>query len=206
MNMITRTNIINTIINNYGCNNYLEIGVRDSRENYDLINCKNKDGVDPAPVTLVNFKMTSDEFFLNHVGDKKYDIVFVDGLHTAEQVYVDVINSIKYLNQGGFIVMHDCNPPTEYHIRSYEDYLRTRGQWNGTVFNGFIKLKQELKDWNCFVIDEDFGCGVLTQQKLGKDFMPLETVGNNITWDYFEKYRNTLLDLISYEDFLNVLK
>jgi len=203
---MNRTDIINTIIKKYEFDNYLEIGVRDSRENYDLITATHKDGVDPEPITPVNFKITSDEFFLNHIKDRKYDVVFVDGLHTAEQVYLDVINSIKHLNRGGFIVMHDCNPPTEYHIRSYEEYLRTRGQWNGTVFSGFIKLKQELKDWNCFVVDEDFGCGVLTQQKLSKDFMPLETVVDNMTWDYFEKYRGMLLDLISYEEFLNVLK
>lgn len=200
---MNRTDMINNIIKKFNSITYLEIGVRDSRENFNLINAKHKDGVDPEPVTPVNYKMTSDEFFKTHVGNKKYDVVFVDGLHTEEQAYVDVMNSIKHLNDGGFIVMHDCNPPTEYHIRSYEDYLKTRGQWNGTVFRAFIRLKKELKDWNCFVVDEDFGCGVITQRKLKKQFLALKNVPEDISWDYFNNNRNELLDLISYEEYLN---
>lgn len=203
---MNRTNIINEIVKKYKFNSYLEIGVRDSRENFNLITTKIKDGVDPEPITPVNFKMTSDEFFKNHIGNKKYDVVFVDGLHTEEQSYVDVINSINHLNDGGFIVMHDCNPPTEYHIRTYEEYLKTRGQWNGTVFKAFIKLKTELKDWNCFVVDEDFGCGILTKRKLKKQFSLLNMFDKNITWEYFSKNKNNLLNLISYDEFLNILK
>lgn len=201
---MNRTNIINTIIKKYEFDNYLEIGVRNSKENFDLIMANNKNGVDPEPVTPVNFKTTSDDFFANHVGDRKYDIVFVDGLHTEEQVYIDVINSIKHLNDGGFIVMHDCNPPTEYHIRTYEEYLRTKGQWNGTVFRGFIKLKQELKNWNCFVVDEDFGCGIITQRKLNKEFSALKTIDDNVDWKYFNQNRSYLLDLITYNEFLKL--
>ena len=202
---MNRTDIINRIVNEYGFNNYLEIGVRDSRENFDLIEANNKDGVDPNPVTPVNFKTTSDEFFKNHVGNQKYDVIFVDGLHTAEQVYLDVKNSINHLNENGFIVMHDCNPPTQYHIRSYDEYLKNRGEWNGTVFEGFIQLKEELKDWNCFVINEDFGCGIITKKTLKREFPALEIYSKPIYWDYFNKNRNELLDLISYDDYLKIL-
>lgn len=202
--MITRTEIINILFERYGFKSYLEIGVRVPAENFDKINAELKHSVDPDPMGACTYITTSDNFFLNHVGDKKYDIIFVDGLHTAEQVYFDVINSIKHLNDGGFIIMHDCNPPTEYHIRSYEEYLRTRGQWNGTVFKGFIRLKQELKDWNCFVINEDFGCGVITQCKLKKDFPYLMSVVDEISWDYFNEYRNILLGLVTYDEYIKL--
>ncbi|MFW6219866.1 MAG: class I SAM-dependent methyltransferase [bacterium] len=202
---MNRTNIINFIINKYGCKNYLEIGVRDTRENFDLINSKNKDGVDPQPITSVNYKMTSDEFFKNHVNGKKYDVIFIDGLHTKEQVYVDVMNSINHLNDNGFIVIHDCNPPTEYHIRTYEEYIKNRGQWNGDVFLGFIKLKYELKNWNCFVIDEDFGCGIITKNKLNREFKPLSEFNNKISWEEFNENRKELLDLITYDEYIKVI-
>lgn len=203
--MITRTTILNNLIDRYGFTSYLEIGVRDAKENFDLINTDIKEGVDPDPVTPVKFNMTSDEFFLNHA-QGKYDLIFVDGLHTAEQVYTDVQNSLNHLNEGGFIVLHDCNPPTEYHIRSYEEYLATRGQWNGTVFRGFIKLKQELRDWRCFVVDTDFGCGVVTERVLKRDFFPLRWGVNNIDWEFFDGHRQKLLDLITYEEFIELLK
>jgi ABC-type amino acid transport substrate-binding protein len=203
--MITRTNIINLLIDKYKFQTYLEIGVRTANDNFNHIKVVMKEGVDPAPITPVKYKMTSDDFFKNHI-NKKYDIIFVDGLHTAEQVYKDVINSIDYLNDGGVIVMHDCNPPTEYHIRSYEEYLKTRGQWNGDVFAGFIKLKKDLKDWNCFVINEDFGCGIITQRNLSKKFESYDDIPENIDWEYFDSNRENLLDLVSYDEFKIIIK
>lgn len=200
--MVTRTQIINAIIAKFSFNTYLEIGVRDANENFNLINIEIKDGVDPAPVTTVNFKMTSDVFFQKESEGKKYDIIFIDGLHTDEQVYKDTINSIKHLNDGGFIVLHDCNPPTEYHIRSYEEYLKTRGQWNGTVFRGFIKLKNELLDWNCFTIDTDFGCGIITKHDFG---FKTNIDSSQINWVYFNQHRLDLLNLISYNEFIDKL-
>ena len=49
--------------------------------------------------------MTSDEFFEQNVN--KFDFIFIDGLHTYEQVHVDIENSIKALNPGGWIAVHD---------------------------------------------------------------------------------------------------
>ena len=201
---VKRTNIINKLFEKYEFKSYLEIGVRVPSENFDKINCELKHSVDPNPMGKCTYITTSDDFFLNHVGEQKYDVIFVDGLHTAEQVYFDVMNSIKHLNIGGFIVMHDCNPPTEYHARSYEEYLRTRGEWNGDVFKGFIKLKQELDDWNCFVIDEDFGCGVITQNKLKKEFSNIIENNENINWGFFDENRINLLNLITFEEFVNL--
>jgi hypothetical protein len=203
--MITRTDIINRIIEKYGFSDYLEIGVRQVEENFNKILAKNKDGVDPFPISEVKYKMTSDDFFSKYGSEKKYDLIFVDGLHTHEQSYIDVINSMNCLNQGGVIVMHDCNPPTEYHIRSYEEYLKTRGQWNGTVFKGFIQLKSEFKEWNCFIVDEDFGCGVLTKRNLNKKFNSYDIDINELNWEYFNDNRKELLDLVNFNEFIDFI-
>lgn len=196
----TRTDILNTIVSKYKVKKYLEIGVRNPNENFNLISVVDKDGVDPEPLIPCNYIMTSDEFFNSHVKEK-YDLVFVDGLHTAQQSYLDVVNSMKHLNENGFIVMHDCNPPSEYHTRTYEEYLKTRGQWNGDVYKGFLKLKRDYPEWNAFVVDEDFGCAILTKRKLGKEFKKI--VKNwDISWNEFEKNRSELLELTNYEEFL----
>ena len=202
--MITRTEIINKLFEKYGFKTYLEIGVRVPAENFDKINAEFKESVDPNPIGDCTYITKSDNFFNNYVGDKKYDVIFVDGLHTEEQSYKDVKNAINHLNTNGFIVMHDCNPPTEYHIRSYEEYLATRGQWNGTVFRGFIKLKNELQDWNCFVIDEDFGCGILTK-RISSPIKSTYHDVNNISWNTFDKNRKELLQLTTFEEYVNLL-
>ncbi len=67
---------------------------------------------------------------------------FIDGLHTEEQVDKDVENSLKHLSPNGTIMLHDCNPPTEWHQRSYEDFCSNPCEWNGTCWRSVVKLKQ----------------------------------------------------------------
>jgi hypothetical protein len=57
------------------------------------------------------YQMPSDQFFKQNSQD--WDLIFIDGDHSAKQVYKDVLNSLKWLAPGGLIVMHDTLPPTE---------------------------------------------------------------------------------------------
>lgn len=202
-NVINRTKILNSLFDRYNFESYLEIGVRVPSENFDLINSNIKHSVDPNPKGLCTYIMTSDVFF-NDYASQKYDVIFVDGLHTAEQSYKDVHNSIKILNDGGFIVMHDCNPPTKYHTRTYEEYLNGGGQWNGDVYKAFLLLKKELSNWSCFVINEDFGCGILTNRKILKNIYENDIY--NITWNDFDIKRKELLQLITFDEYLKFIE
>ena len=79
--MTERVSVINQIISKYNFVNpdYLEIGVQHGIT-FKLVNSTNKDGVDPCiygKYDFINYKMTSDEFFKNHI-NKKYDIIFID--------------------------------------------------------------------------------------------------------------------------------
>lgn len=100
---MNRSEPINKIIEKNSLINpvYLEIGVWYG-DTFKYINTSNKDGVDPGQYCeseYVNYKMTSDDFFINNP-NKKYDIIFIDGLHTAYQVSKDIYNSINHLNDG----------------------------------------------------------------------------------------------------------
>ena len=60
-----RITIINDLITKYNFKSYLEIGVRNTFECFDLINCELKDSVDPGfenHINNVKYKLTSDEF------------------------------------------------------------------------------------------------------------------------------------------------
>jgi hypothetical protein len=200
---MNRTDILNFLIKKYSFNKYLEIGVRDSNENFNKIIINDKDGVDPFPVTPVKYQVSSDLFFSDYVNNKKYDIIFVDGLHTSEQVYKDIKNSLMCLNDGGFIIIHDCNPTQEYHTRSYDEYLKHRGIWNGDVFKGFIKIKKELPEYSCFVVNEDYGCGIITKQHILKN-KTFDLDINDINWKLFDINRVNLLQLIEYDEFIKL--
>jgi len=51
------------------------------------------------------FKGTSDKFFKNN--SQKFDVIYIDGWHEANQVYKDINNSWDYLNVNGIIICDD---------------------------------------------------------------------------------------------------
>jgi len=76
-------------------------------------------GVDPNQGVI--HSMTCDEFFATN--QFTFDIVFIDGFHHSDQVAKE--NSLRVLNPGGTIVMHDCNPTTKIsQLRMGEGFLK----------------------------------------------------------------------------------
>lgn len=194
---IKRFDIINYLIEKYKLINYLEIGVFQG-ENIRKIKASHKDGVDPGAegyvVPEVNYHMTSDAFFdlIKGYEDIKYDIIFIDGLHHADQVTKDIENSLNHIVDGGFIILHDCNPV------SYEAQLVPRQTiaWNGDVWKAFVDFKAHYHKMKCSVIDTDFGVGVI---KVGDHMCTLQ--GNFWNWEYFNSNRKQLLNLITWDEF-----
>jgi len=194
---IKRYDIINYLIEKYKLINYLEIGVFKG-ENIREIKAIHKDGVDPGVEGYtppeVNYPMTSDDFFelIKGHDEIKYDIIFIDGLHHADQVEKDIKNSLNHIVKSGFIVLHDCNPV------SYEAQLIPRETiaWNGDTWKAFVDFKVHYPNMECSVIDTDFGVGVI---KVGKKECTLQS--NIWNWDYFDKNRKQLLNLITWDEF-----
>ena len=140
-----RSVLINKIIEINGFTNpqYLELGVHHGAT-FSCINSNNKDGVDPGQYCdcpLVNYKTTSDDFFTNHI-NKKYDIVFIDGLHTAFQVSKDIYNTIRNITNGGWIVIDDVFPHNEYEQEALN--LKKSGPQTGDVWKAIYNILDEL--------------------------------------------------------------
>lgn len=193
--------------------NYLEIGVRDPGENFDRIQATNKFSVDPGleyKSNPVDFVMTSDDFFhglskgeiLNP--EMRFDVIFVDGLHLAEQVDRDIQNSLMYLSEDGFIILHDCNPPTEYHSREDFDYkLSPAGvTWNGTTWKAFVKWRQKAVLYSC-TVDTDWGVGILSKRwNIGS---PSTKQNEFFEYSKFHADRSEALGLLTFGEFCNRL-
>ena len=189
---MNRTDIINRIIKSNGAKKYLEIGVDDG-VNFSKINCDYKIGVDPASNSPANIHSNSDEFFDKN--KENFDVVFIDGLHHADQVYKDIINSLKVLNKNGYIVCHDMNPIEEIHqIIPYSGC----GAWTGDCWKAFVKLRMGKNDLEMYTVDTDYGCGIIT-----KGHQKLLKVNDSLTYNYLDKNRKELLNLISPEKFLS---
>ena len=95
---------------------------------------------------LMKYKMTSNEFFKkNH---KHFDLIFIDGDHSCDQVKIDLINSWNILNNGGFLVLDD------YMWWYYKDLKKNPS----TPINNFIKSNisniSKLVVWHQVIIQK----------------------------------------------------
>ena len=192
-----RHDIINTFIRKYDYKFYLEIGFQNG-VNYNKIAIKHKTGVDPDPNSSAPQKMTSDEYFKNaQERGEKYDIIFIDGLHHSEQVYKDIQNALVILKPNGTIVCHDMNPTNE----GMQKVPRETKAWTGDCWKAFVKVRSERNDLEMYVVDTDWGCGVI--RRGGRDGLDLK--GQTLTYDNLEKNRLDWLNLRTPDEFLSLV-
>jgi hypothetical protein len=191
MNRIT---IIQDLINKYKYTSYLEIGIF-NKDCFNAVNCTEKTGVDPGVSSCSynppdkGYQLTSDEFFSSLSSDVKYDIIFIDGLHTEEQVDRDLANCIKHLSENGTIVLHDCSPDTE----ALED-----PHWCGTVWKSVYKFRKNQKDYEGFVVNVDHGCGVIQKKKSTFSCNLEDSV---LSYSFLNNNRKEVLNLKTPEEF-----
>jgi hypothetical protein len=206
-----RYDIINELVSKFNYKTYLEIGVRNPNECFNLINCVIKHSVDPGYENTnedINYKYTSDSFFnllenneLDIQSTYKWDIIFIDGLHISTQVERDIKNSLNHLNKNGTIVLHDCNPSELWYAR--EDYMvdGVYHGWNGTVWKAIYKLRATRPDLFVCTVDTDYGVGIVRYGN--QNCCPFD----NPFYEYrhFETNKKEYLNLISIEEFKNLL-
>lgn len=191
-----RTDIINDIIKLHGYQSYLEIGVRNKNQNYNNIKCARKMGVDPALHSDKDgiYGTTSDLFFQ----DTRYtfDIIFIDGDHTFNQVAKDVNNALMALNHDGCLVLHDCLPKTKAEAARVDP--KDGHFWCGGVYAVYMLAVEQLPEEERFVIDIDHGVAVIKPST--PSYILIEHCAR---WDeYQEAVQNNSLNIIkdwSYE-------
>jgi len=185
-----RWDMIEYLIKKNNYKKYLEIGC-DQNQLFSRINIQNKVGVDPA--SGGNVRETSDNFFEKN--KDMFDIIFIDGLHIYEQVKKDILNSIKYLNDEGVILIHDCLPDS----MAKQAVPRYKLQWNGDVWKAIVDLRQNT-DLEIFTCEIDQGIGIIKKNKntsILKIDKPIEKLKFK---DYYENYKN-YMRIISLEEF-----
>ena len=188
---VTRTDIINYFIKRYGYNSYLEIGVLDTRLNFDKIMVSDKEGVDPETHNI-KFRMGSDDFF--NINTRTFDVIFVDAYHEENQLYKDIYNSLRILNEGGVLILHDCNPTEEiYQSRTPAPCM----PWTGDCWKAFVRFRQENSDYMAFVINTDFGMGII--KKTSKPIL-VPVINEDLSYFGLEKNRKEWLNLIEVGD------
>tara|TARA_S200000501_G_C20786748_1_gene727552 strand:+ start:470 stop:1177 length:708 start_codon:yes stop_codon:yes gene_type:complete len=146
-----RYQIIQELINLNKYDSYLEIGC-DKNQSFSTVSIKDKVGVDPSEGGT--HKMTSDDFFSKN--KKKFDIIFIDGLHEYNQVMKDIFNSLNCLSPHGIILLHDCLPRNIWN----QITPRINSDWNGDTWKSIVHCRT-LDHIDTYTIVADRGIGLI---------------------------------------------
>lgn len=188
---MTRLEALNRIAGALGARTYLEVGVQEGKV-FRFVNVPHRVGVDPDPASAASTHRTSDDYFADLDAEVRFDLIFIDGLHLAEQVAQDVANARQHLTPGGVIVLHDCDPPTE---RSAQREVNP-ALWCGDVWRTWVRLRVELP--HTFTVDADLGLGVIAPESSPH---PPPRAPVPETWTELRARRSDALGLVSVEDF-----
>ncbi|HTD94616.1 MAG TPA: class I SAM-dependent methyltransferase [Chitinophagaceae bacterium] len=191
--MTHHSELLNRLIAAHGYKSYLEIGTFNRSHNFDKINAEIKECVDPDPVANATYQCTSDYFFetINNLdaedgGGQTFDLIFVDGLHHAEQVEKDIKNAYAALTPRGMIVVHDSNPPTEQTTCVPRGSQR---EWCGDVYKAISRIVSPK-----LTLDFDYGCCVILKS------FDLKFSDRSVDWKTFDANRRDLLGLATVDD------
>ena len=188
-----RWDLLDYLIKKNDYSNYLEIGC-DKDQLFSKVNIKNKIGVDPS--NGGNVRKTSNDFFSDN--REFFDIVFIDGLHKYEQVKQDIINSLKFLNENGVVLVHDCMPDS----LGKQAVPRYKMQWNGDVWKAIVDLRQD-ENLEIFTCSIDQGIGIIKKKK-NTSILSLDKPINKLKFsDYYYNYKE-YMRVISLTEFKNL--
>ena len=202
---LNRSDILHRLVTRFGYTTYLEIGTGGGGT-FRKLPLEQKVGVDPKLRRWSLFesrvkKTTSNRFFARN--RQRFDLIFIDGLHVASQVYQDIYNSLAVLREGGTIVVHDCLPKSEAQQR----VPRSQSSWTGDVWRAILKAGQD-QELTTFVFDVDKGCGVVRRSgaadtpRLPTEMDPLS---DEISWQSFCENRHRWLRIYPPEEIYPVL-
>jgi predicted O-methyltransferase YrrM len=192
---MSRIELINFILARNGYRSYLEIGC-DSNQTFHAVNAPHKVGVDPNRGGTL--RMTSDQFFA--INREHFDLIFIDGLHWAEQVIRDVENSLKVLSPNGCILIHDCLPLLREHQE--RQIVTKTGDWTGDVWKAIVAIRSR-SDCDTAVLNADWGLGIVLPRA---NTALLSRPPSELTWEVFESHSKSLLRVIGVDELEGFLR
>lgn len=196
----TRSDLINFYAKQIDAVRYLEIGVQTGRT-FEAVDLPIKVGVDPDPASKATIYCGSDQYFELIDENKKFDIIYVDGLHEAHQAYRDIENAVKHLSENGIIIVDDIAPKRHAHQTPRPTALH----WTGDVWRSWFKAIHTFGDrFDMFTVDIAFGQGVMIPKSNTKITAPIINRSvpalKDLNWDYYVSHHQAYHSMMLFED------
>lgn len=180
-----RWQVIQRLLGMFEAPDYLEIGVSHA-DTFHAVEAARKVAVDPAfkfdvdaaradprNANATYHPIPSDDYFTGPLGaDDRFDVIFIDGLHTFDQTLRDLLHAISRLKEGGAIVIDDVLP-TSYgasltDIAEMKKFERMGGgdgrAWMGDVYRLVFFIRDYLASWSYATTIGNHGVLVMWRQ------------------------------------------
>ena len=197
--------------------NYLEIGVNKG-VTLRRVDVQRKVGVDPSfnfNTEEVDHKaelheVTSDKYFETCGTSKKFDLIYLDGLHEYNQTLRDFFNTLSYSHENTIWLFDDTNPDS-YEASLYpqritkEVRVRTGNRdnsWMGDVYKCVFFLNKFLRDFE-YATFLEHGQTVVWRKKISSEVefcIPDDMDITNMSYADFVSYRDSVLNFKTDEE------
>jgi hypothetical protein len=181
---------IKELIDKTQAKSYLEVGLG-NRVHFNAVPVEDKWGVSPdaKPDDARIFQAPSDIFFKSLCPpEKRFDVIFIDGLHRYEQVVRDLVHSLAVLAPGGFIAIHDIDP-TNKNFKVYSEN-KNPGAWVGDTWKILPHVHFEMRKLPYYALQKWPGMLVVSNPDQFADF--------EITYPFADYSREALLGTLHY--------
>ncbi len=199
---MTSSSRLKEIANIYPVKNYLEIGVQEGRTFFDL-DFQYQVAVDPffrfdyakhASNRLQFFEEASDRYFSRKT-ECKFDLIFLDGLHTFDQTFRDFCASIHFAHEQTIWLIDDSVPSgmlaasrnSAFHKVARR--LLNQPEWMGDVYKVIYAIHDYFPQYN-FATFENPGQTVVWKSTRN-DFSPFSRSIHQISGLSYFKFLRT---------------
>lgn len=181
---ITRQEAVQHLLSLFDRPRYLEIGVCKGATFHNVrayekvaVDPKFQFDVDDARATASNstyHEISSDEYF-GSVADpgEKFDVIFLDGLHTSEQTLRDFMSAMLLLRDNGVILIDDVRPPTYLasianrgNFFKMRKFMKSRDQrWMGDVYRLVYFIQTFAQQFTYGIVADNHGQAVVWRKR-----------------------------------------
>ncbi len=164
---------LNHLARELGARSYLEIGVFGG-DTFQKVEVDKKTGIDPEfqfnwkdinnDNSVILREISSDCYFESLDPGQCFDLVFIDGLHTYDQTYRDLQNTLRHSNPRSVVLIDDTIPCDVFstcrdqqeciRLRTIAGGLPTDNRWHGDTYKLIPLLALFNSDMNFCTISD----------------------------------------------------